>query len=452
MRKIYLLVFLAILISTVAFGYSVFVKQKINMPELGGFSNPFSNPQQYSHWDDDGTYITPYNSRTVKLYGFQPVTDNLYDIGSSSTQWRYGNFQQGLLIADGSTTGTLLKDSLTLGQTANFNQGKFFVDSSGNWGASGTFGYHLIPSADLTWNLGSASARLLGLYAGTLNLTGVATNPLVVGDGSTSSTLTKNSFNVAQTSTVGAGKFSVDLSGNVSSSGTLTVYAGSSSVTSTIYTDLLVSNAASFVTSTGIVTIPTLETSVFDLTADGGIMSWIDMDVTTTTPAIEMSYVATIDDFGYLKLLSATDGYGSIKTTSTMAVGLLSGFDWGGTYDMGGLNFSVGTSTSNSLTYVNVLQFPTQASSTMYLDCQVIGASQSNTANFETNKLTAVLQTNSSNGLVFLNDALTQIGSTSTWRASSTFSGGVLGITARSETGSGIVNWRSSCAWSQIIY
>ncbi|HBV57842.1 MAG TPA: hypothetical protein DEB73_01045 [Candidatus Magasanikbacteria bacterium] len=126
-----------------------------------------------------------------------PASDNLYDVGSSSTQWRYGNFQSGLLVADGSTTSTLLNNSLTLGQANNYNQGYFNVDSSGNTSASGslrTFGNvtstgiiyasgGLISSASSTFsnslntdslnvvnNIRASSTLLVGTAAGTDNL------------------------------------------------------------------------------------------------------------------------------------------------------------------------------------------------------------------------------------------------------------------------------------------
>ena len=53
------------------------------------------------------------NLNTLTLNGltlngnFNPGTDNTYDLGSSSTQWRYGNFQGGLLVADGTNTTTI---------------------------------------------------------------------------------------------------------------------------------------------------------------------------------------------------------------------------------------------------------------------------------------------------------------------------------------------------------
>ncbi len=80
-------------------------------------------------------------SGTLAITGhFTPYTDNLYDIGSSSTQWRYGNFQGGLLVADGTTTGTLSNNSLIIAQGSSDNLGKFYVDSSGNVSASGSLG------------------------------------------------------------------------------------------------------------------------------------------------------------------------------------------------------------------------------------------------------------------------------------------------------------------------
>jgi len=67
-----------------------------------------------------------------------PSSENLYDVGSSSTQWRYGNFQGGLLVADGSNTSTLVNTSLIIAQGSGNNLGKFYIDSSGNTFTSGT--------------------------------------------------------------------------------------------------------------------------------------------------------------------------------------------------------------------------------------------------------------------------------------------------------------------------
>lgn len=67
-----------------------------------------------------------------------PGTDNTYNLGASSTQWRYGNFQGGVLIADGTNTSTLANTSLIIAQGATAQVGKFYVDSSGNITTSGT--------------------------------------------------------------------------------------------------------------------------------------------------------------------------------------------------------------------------------------------------------------------------------------------------------------------------
>ncbi len=67
-----------------------------------------------------------------------PTINNLYDVGSSSTRWRYLNVQGGVVVSNGVTTSTLENGSLVLGQTVGSNLGKFYIDSSGNISTSGT--------------------------------------------------------------------------------------------------------------------------------------------------------------------------------------------------------------------------------------------------------------------------------------------------------------------------
>jgi hypothetical protein len=125
---------------------------------------------------------------------YLPAADNLYDVGSSSTQWRYGNFQGGLLVADGTTTSTLLNNAFTFGQTSGSNLGKFYLDSSGNASTSGTltvFGSQTASSSLLSSNLlrlGVGSGYNMGMFnvdsngnlsaSGTLNLGAYATSSL----------------------------------------------------------------------------------------------------------------------------------------------------------------------------------------------------------------------------------------------------------------------------------
>ncbi len=63
---------------------------------------------------------------------------NQYDIGASSTQWRYLNLRQGMLIGDGSTTTTIDATQIRFREASGFALGRFYVDSSGNISASGT--------------------------------------------------------------------------------------------------------------------------------------------------------------------------------------------------------------------------------------------------------------------------------------------------------------------------
>lgn len=180
-----------------------------------------------------------------------PSTDNLYDIGASSTQWRYGNFQGGVLIANGSTTSTLLNNSLVLGQTTDYNSGMFNVDSSGNVSTSGSIQVSIgeVANAFRVYNASAGTNvmrmdtdayKILFDESNTSYEVGIGTsNPLerltVIGnvasaDGSTTSTLTKNSLKLGQTSTAGVGTFYVDSSGNVSATGSIKTFAN---VTST---------------------------------------------------------------------------------------------------------------------------------------------------------------------------------------------------------------------------
>lgn len=114
-----------------------------------------------------------------------PGTDNLYNIGASSTQWQYGNFQAGVLVGNGSNTSTLAKASLIVGEAANYNMGKFYVDSSGNVSASGTLGVtgavtlsdalavtgnttltgHLYAAANNSKNIGAYGTAFANVYA-----------------------------------------------------------------------------------------------------------------------------------------------------------------------------------------------------------------------------------------------------------------------------------------------
>lgn len=132
-----------------------------------------------------------------------------------------------IYISDGTTTSTLAKNSFIVAQAANFNVGKFYVDSSGNVSASGTLGVvgattitgALVVHDTVTLN----SALTFGDAAtDTITVHGHILNSVNVGNGTTTtSTLASNSLALAKAADFNVGKFYVDSSGNVSASGTL---------------------------------------------------------------------------------------------------------------------------------------------------------------------------------------------------------------------------------------
>lgn len=67
-----------------------------------------------------------------------PLTNALYDLGTTSTKWRYGNFSSGLVVDTSTASSTLDATTLTVNKATGFNNGRFDVDSSGNISASGT--------------------------------------------------------------------------------------------------------------------------------------------------------------------------------------------------------------------------------------------------------------------------------------------------------------------------
>ncbi|OGH72491.1 MAG: hypothetical protein A3I93_02435, partial [Candidatus Magasanikbacteria bacterium RIFCSPLOWO2_02_FULL_43_22] len=239
-----------------------------------------------------------------------PFSDNLYDVGASSTQWRYGNFQGGILAANGSTTSTLLNNSLTVGQASSYNSGKFNLDSSGNLSASGTIKignnyFSVNTDAEASFraaDTGNAFRIVNTAGASDLNIfkvdssnmlilfdetnigykvgIGGTTNPseklTVIGnvasaDGSTTSTLTKDSLVLGKTSTKGAGNFYVDSSGNVFATGSLKTFGNVTStgnlyaLSGTVSTSIL--NGSSLTLGSG----TKYSSGMFNVSANGNV-------------------------------------------------------------------------------------------------------------------------------------------------------------------------------------
>ncbi len=92
-----------------------------------------------------------------------PSINNLYDLGASSTRWRYLNVQSGVVVSNGVTTSTLDSSSLVLGQAAGSNQGKFYIDSNGNISSSGSiqFAGNLLPTTIPTYTAAAFVTRTL---------------------------------------------------------------------------------------------------------------------------------------------------------------------------------------------------------------------------------------------------------------------------------------------------
>ncbi len=164
-----------------------------------------------------------------------------------------GYFLTSLSVGNGTTaTSTLASNSLAVAKAANFNVGKFYVDSSGNVTASGTLGVTglLTPTGGISTStldgvvIGGSTvaagsfAALSATGAAVLNgavtlgdaatdsitATGYFLTSLSVGNGTTAtSTLASNSLAVAKAANFNVGKFYVDSSGNVTASGTLGV-------------------------------------------------------------------------------------------------------------------------------------------------------------------------------------------------------------------------------------
>ncbi len=108
-----------------------------------------------------------------------PSTGGLYDLGTASTKWRYGNFQGGVFVNDisaalgFSVTSSLSNTQLIIGQTPSADLGKFYVDFSGNVSASGT-----LTVASCTGCSNLAADWVKQTNFGTLTLTPSTTVPL----------------------------------------------------------------------------------------------------------------------------------------------------------------------------------------------------------------------------------------------------------------------------------
>ncbi len=155
-----------------------------------------------------------------------------------------------IYIADGTTTSTIAKNSFIVAQAANFNVGKFYVDSSGNVSASGTLGITglFTPTGGISTSTldgvvvgGSTAAAgsfvalsatgattldgnvtLGNAVTDSITATGFFLDTISVGDGAAvTSTLNNDSFSVAKNATNNVGKFYVDSSGSISASGTI---------------------------------------------------------------------------------------------------------------------------------------------------------------------------------------------------------------------------------------
>ncbi|MBI5221888.1 MAG: hypothetical protein HY980_00085 [Candidatus Magasanikbacteria bacterium] len=283
-----------------------------------------------------------------------PSSDNLYDVGASSTQWRYGNFQGGILVANGSTTSTLLNNSLTLGQAANFNAGKFYIDSSGNVSTSGSVWVSTseVSNAFLVYN-GTSAANVVRVdndaykilldEGNTAYEVGVGTsNPseklTVIGniasaDGSTTSTLTKNSLTLGRTSVKGVGTFYVDSSGNVSASSSLYTF-GNVTSTGIIYAlGGLISSASSTFSNTLNIRGAISASSTFQVTGDATLYG--ALSATSNTSSLRSVYLSgltvTPNTQAGTLYFNSSDGkfYGYTANGTAVDLGSSGTNDWG---------------------------------------------------------------------------------------------------------------------------
>ena len=330
-----------------------------------------------------------------------PSSDNLYDVGSSSTQWRYGNFQGGLLVADGSTTSTLLNNSLILGQASGSNLGKFYVDSSGNVSASGSLRTYgnvtstgiiyasdgLISSASSTFsnslnanslnvigNVRASSTLLIGSAAGTDNFfvngatTYISTSTantaysLVIGNGSTGALVAGGHAVPSHSALFNLGSDSLrwnNLYSNTNNVST-TLYVGSGGIT----LSTLTANNLAFAGSTGVVSSTA---GNLRLAADGAnqLQVW-----TNNAQRLYVDSSGNTFASGTLQATGSILTYGNVTSTGHIYPATVN------TVDLGGLNIAfrdvyasssinVGTSNTSSTFMGNYLALTNGTSSTV---------------------------------------------------------------------------------------
>ncbi|MBI5023165.1 MAG: hypothetical protein HZC05_03340 [Candidatus Magasanikbacteria bacterium] len=132
-----------------------------------------------------------------------------------------------ILVDDGSTTTTLTKNSLKLGQTSTIGAGKFYVDLSGNTSASGTLG--VFGDTNLIGGV------VLGdSIADSIRVTGILSTINISDNTSATTTISNNSLTLGIAANYNAGVFSVNDQGIVKASGTITAIGITSSGSLTV--------------------------------------------------------------------------------------------------------------------------------------------------------------------------------------------------------------------------
>ncbi|MEK7644008.1 MAG: hypothetical protein AAB390_01760 [Patescibacteria group bacterium] len=152
----------------------------------------------------------------VTTYGSVTLGDAISDLITVN-----GYVVSPLNVANGTNTSTLSNTTLLVAKADDFNQGKFYVNASGNINTSGTLA--VAGNTTLTGELSILGDITLG-NAGTdsIDVNGYVVTSLRVGDGtSATSTLGQSSLIVAQTEASNLGRFYVGSSGNVNASGTV---------------------------------------------------------------------------------------------------------------------------------------------------------------------------------------------------------------------------------------
>ncbi|MBP9694839.1 MAG: hypothetical protein KBD73_00285 [Candidatus Magasanikbacteria bacterium] len=160
-----------------------------------------------------------YASGTLRMAGMSTLAGFL---STASSTVNSVLTVSGLINASSSI---FIRNSLTVNPVGpGFDLGRFFVDSSGNVSASGTIKFANLVSCNTidtdafgTFSCGSDETG--GVGGASFN--GFLSGPFFVTNGSTTSTLSANSFNVATSSANRLGLFSVDSYGNTSVSGTM---------------------------------------------------------------------------------------------------------------------------------------------------------------------------------------------------------------------------------------